>query len=49
MGLAVTTIIPNEDAAPAIVNLVFLPLLFISGTFFPISTGSVLAKVASVS
>ncbi len=48
LGLAVTTVIPNADAAPAIVNLVFFPLLFISGTFFPISRGSVLAKIASV-
>ncbi len=48
LGLAVTTIVPNADAAPAIVNLVFFPLLFISGTFFPISKGSVLTKVASV-
>lgn len=48
LGLAVTTIVPNADAAPAIVNLVFFPLLFISGTFFPISKGSVLTTVASV-
>jgi ABC-2 type transport system permease protein len=48
LGLAVTTIVPNADAAPAIVNLVFFPLLFISGTFFPISKGSVLTKVADV-
>ncbi len=48
LGLAVTTIIPNADAAPAIVNLVFFPLLFISGTFFPIDSASGLAKVASV-
>lgn len=48
LGLAVTTVIPNADAAPAIVNLVFFPLLFISGTFFPINNGSGLAKVASV-
>jgi ABC-2 type transport system permease protein len=47
LGLAVTTVIPNADAAPAIVNLVFFPLLFISGTFFPISNGSVLLKIAS--
>jgi ABC-2 type transport system permease protein len=48
MGLAVTTVVPNADAAPAIVNLVFFPLVFISGTFFPISNGSALTKVASV-
>jgi ABC-2 type transport system permease protein len=48
LGLAVTTAIPNDDAAPAIVNVVFFPLLFISGTFFPISKGSALAKIASI-
>jgi ABC-2 type transport system permease protein len=40
-------IIPNADAAPAIVNGVYLPLMFISGTFFPLSSSSVLAKIAS--
>jgi ABC-2 type transport system permease protein len=48
LGLAMTTVIPNADAAPAIVNLVFFPLLFISGTFFPISKGSALTKIAAV-
>jgi ABC-2 type transport system permease protein len=36
LGLAVTTVIPNADAGPAIVNASILPLLFISGYFFPI-------------
>lgn len=31
LGLAVTAIIPNADAAPAITNLLILPLTFISG------------------
>ncbi len=31
LGLAVTTVIPNADAAPAILNLILLPLTFISG------------------
>jgi ABC-2 type transport system permease protein len=48
LGLAVTTFIPNADAAPAIVNLVFFPLIFVSGTFFPIANGSVLTTIASV-
>ena len=48
LGLAVTTIIPNPDAAPAIVNLVFFPILFISGTFFEVPKGSTLAAIASV-
>jgi ABC-2 type transport system permease protein len=36
LGLAVTAIIPNPDAAPPIVNATVLPLLFISGIFFPV-------------
>lgn len=48
LGLAVTGFIPNADAAPAIVNLIFFPLLFISGTFFPLSNSSVLSKIAGV-
>jgi len=46
LGLAVAAVIPNADAAPAIVNAVLLPLVFISGTFFPISSSSVLARIA---
>lgn len=48
LGLATTAVIPNADAAPAIVNLVFFPLLFLSGSFFPVDSGTVLAKVANV-
>ena len=47
LGVAITAFIPNADAAPAIVNAVYLPLMFLSGTFFPISSTSVLAKIAS--
>jgi len=35
LGIAITTIIPNADAAPAIVNALILPLLFISDIFIP--------------
>ena len=35
LGIAVTSIIPNADAAPAIVNATVLPLLFISDVFIP--------------
>lgn len=35
MGMAITSIIPNEDAAPAIVNATVLPLAFISDVFVP--------------
>jgi ABC-2 type transport system permease protein len=36
LGLAVTALVPNAEAAPAIVNALVFPLLFLSGTFFPI-------------
>jgi ABC-2 type transport system permease protein len=36
LGLAITAVIPNADASPAIVNASILPLLFISGVFIPI-------------
>ena len=35
MGLALTVIIPSEDAAPAVTNAVVLPLYFISDVFIP--------------
>ena len=47
IGLAVTVIVPNADAAPAVVNGSYLPVVFISGVFYPLSDGSVLSKIAS--
>ena len=35
LGLAVSSIIPNSDAAPAVVNAAVLPLYFISNVFTP--------------
>lgn len=35
LGLAVSRLAPNEDAASAITNLLALPLYFISGVFIP--------------
>lgn len=35
MGLALTTIIPSVDAAPAVTNAIALPLYFISDIFIP--------------
>jgi ABC-2 type transport system permease protein len=34
LGIAFSSLIPNFDAAPAYVNAVFLPLIFISGVFY---------------
>lgn len=35
LGFAVCTVVPNAEAAPAVVNAVVLPLLFISDVFIP--------------
>jgi ABC-2 type transport system permease protein len=35
LGFAITAVIPNADASPAIVNATILPLLFLSGIFIP--------------
>ena len=35
LGLAVSVLIPNSDAAPAVVNAAVLPLYFISNVFTP--------------
>ncbi len=34
LGVAYSHVIPNFDAAPAFVNFVFLPVIFISGVFY---------------
>ena len=36
LGLAITAVIPNADASPAVVNASILPLLFISDVFIPL-------------
>jgi ABC-2 type transport system permease protein len=49
MGLAITAAVPNADAAPAVVNAVILPLLFISDIFIPLrSAPKWVASVADV-
>lgn len=44
LGIAASSLIPNMDSGPAIVNLPYFILVFISGTYFPIN--GALAKVA---
>lgn len=36
LGVALTAVIPSEEAAPAVANAIVLPLYFISGVFFPV-------------
>jgi ABC-2 type transport system permease protein len=38
LGLAIVAVIPNPDAAPAVVNASVLPLLFLSGVFIPLGS-----------
>jgi ABC-2 type transport system permease protein len=47
LGLAVSTIVPNEDAAGPGINIVFFLLLFLSGLWFPLTPGSTLAKISN--
>lgn len=36
LGVAITALVPNADASPAVVNASILPLLFISNVFIPL-------------
>jgi ABC-2 type transport system permease protein len=40
LGFAITAVVPNSDAAPAVVNASILPLLFLSGVFIPLGSNS---------
>jgi len=48
LGLAMTALVATATASPAIVNGTLFPLLFISGTFFPVPASSVLGQIASL-
>ena len=49
LGFAVTSIVPNADAAPAVINGIILPLLFISDVFFgPGNTPDWLVHIANL-
>jgi len=46
IGIAVSTLIPNQEAAGPIVSIVFFVLLFLSGLWYPINPHSGLAQVS---
>ena len=48
LGLALSTLIPNADAADPMVFGTVLPLLFISGVFDQVPPGSVLDRIADI-
>ena len=41
LGLAITAVIPNAESSPAVVNVLILPLLFISDIFIPLEDAPV--------
>ncbi|HEY3954180.1 MAG TPA: ABC transporter permease [Streptosporangiaceae bacterium] len=45
LGVAVASLIRNAEAAPPVVQLILFPLLFVSGTYFPIHS-AMLNRVA---
>lgn len=47
LGIAVSTLIPNQEAAGPVVSIVFFILLFLSGLYYPIKNGSGLAHFSS--
>ncbi len=48
LGLAVSGLVPNASAAPAVINATILPLLFISDVFVRLDSASFLAQIANV-
>jgi ABC-2 type transport system permease protein len=47
LGVAMSTLVPNQDAAGPVVSIIFFVLLFLSGLWFPLNPGSGLAKFAA--
>jgi ABC-2 type transport system permease protein len=47
-GIAISALIPNQEAAPAIINVLLFHLLFISGTFARVPPDSVVDRIAQI-
>jgi ABC-2 type transport system permease protein len=48
MGVGISTVVPNADAAGPIVSLVFFILVALSGLYFPVKAGTGLATFTGV-
>ena len=46
LGVATSTLVPNQDAAGPVIAIVFFVLLFLSGLWYPLPPGSALAKIS---
>ncbi len=47
LGVAMSTLVPNQDAAGPVISIIFFVLLFLSGLWFPSKPGSGLAQFSS--
>jgi ABC-2 type transport system permease protein len=47
-GIVVSTLASNQEAAPAIINVILFPLLFMSGTFARVKPNSAIDRVAQL-
>jgi ABC-2 type transport system permease protein len=47
LGVGMSTLVPNQDAAGPIVSIIFFVLLFLSGLWFPLKRGSGLYQFSS--
>jgi ABC-2 type transport system permease protein len=47
MGVAISSVVPNQEAAGPITSIVFFVLLFLAGLWFPLPPGSGLAKFSN--
>jgi ABC-2 type transport system permease protein len=47
LGVAMSTLVPNQDAAGPVISIVFFVLLFLSGLWFPLPPRSGLARFSS--
>jgi ABC-2 type transport system permease protein len=46
LGIAASSLIPNQEAAGPIISIVFFVLLFLSGLWFPLRSNSTLARIS---
>ena len=47
MGIAMSTVVPNEESAGPLTNVVFFVLLFLSGLWYPFPPDSALSRVSN--
>lgn len=47
LGVAMSTLVPNQEAAGPVTSVIFFVLLFLSGLWFPLKPGSTLTQLSS--